>query len=792
MKSTQWRSGTTLAVVFLFVGCGGISPGSKDASSERGRADSARDASDAGRDLGTEGGLADSRADLRNDATIFTEVGRDSAVDVTVATPDSPSGGMDAVYPVDTETLTCPADYHDGGDQVCVPTGSCSPGYHDYGTGVCVKTGCAPGYHNGGDGTCVASGVCSTGYRNGGNGTCVTDGTCLLGYHDDGAGLCIQTVCASGYHDGGDGTCVETGTCVSGYHDGGNGGCTPLGICVLGYHDSGAGTCVVTGICADGYHNAGNGTCVAAGTCTTGYHIGGGETCVAIGTCSAGYHDQGNGTCLLNSSADAAVDTPTDTALIVPVDAAPDILRDANHDASPMDAAEAGDSEGDGISSDTGDLGDGSDGSDGNDGAPACNVPADCTGTDTACTVRICVAGLCGTAPRASGNAPEAFQTAGDCHKVVCDGAGGVTSVIDNTDFLADNNACTADLCTAGVPSHPALAARTPCSGGLCNGAGVCVACLADSDCGTPTECRTPTCSAEGTCGFTDAPAGTVVATQTTGDCQKVVCDGSGGKTSVADNTDVPTDAYECTSDICTAGVPSNPLLPPGTSCSGGKCNAAGTCVACLANSDCGTPTDCRTPVCSAEGTCGYSYTPEGTLVTALPTGDCKKTVCDGGGNTTLVADDLDLPVDGKDCTDDLCTAGVPSNPPVSARTHCSGGLCNGTGVCVECLVGSDCPGTPTTCRTPVCSAGGACGFSDAPEGTVVTVEPARDCQMVVCNGGGGTTFAPDNSDLPIDGNDCTDDVCTAGAPSNPFFSFGTPCGTSGLCDGAGVCVTVH
>ena len=46
----------------------------------------------------------------------------------------------------------------------------------------------------------------------------------------------------------------------------------------------------------------------------------------------------------------------------------------------------------------------------------------------------------------------------------VCDGVGGVDSIIDDTDKLVDGNPCTSDLCTAGVASNPPLGA-----GAICN-----------------------------------------------------------------------------------------------------------------------------------------------------------------------------------------------------------------------------------------------------------------------------------------------------------------------------------
>jgi hypothetical protein len=167
---------------------------------------------------------------------------------------------------------------------------------------------------------------------------------------------------------------------------------------------------------------------------------------------------------------------------------------------------------------------------------------------------------------------PAAQQTPGDCQVLECDGNGSTMSVADNTDLPVDNNQCTADLCTNGVPSNPALAPGMPCTqngGTECDGIGDCVQCLVETECpGQDTACETRTCNA-GTCGLSFATSGTPLpaAQQTPGDCQVLECDGSGGTMPAVDNTDVPVDNNQCTADVCTNGVPSNPKLPEGTQC---------------------------------------------------------------------------------------------------------------------------------------------------------------------------------------------------------------------------------
>lgn len=98
----------------------------------------------------------------------------------------------------------------------------------------------------------------------------------------------------------------------------------------------------------------------------------------------------------------------------------------------------------------------------------------------------------------AVGPAPQ--QTAGDCKKVMCDGAGAVSSQNDDTDPTVDGNQCTDDLCSNGTPSNPTKALNTACtqSGGkVCSASGACVECNDGSHC-TSLVCNTTnhTCSA--------------------------------------------------------------------------------------------------------------------------------------------------------------------------------------------------------------------------------------------------------------------------------------------------------
>jgi subtilisin-like proprotein convertase family protein len=211
----------------------------------------------------------------------------------------------------------------------------------------------------------------------------------------------------------------------------------------------------------------------------------------------------------------------------------------------------------------------------------------------------------------------------------------------------------------------------------------------------------------------------------------------------------------------------------------------------CEAASDCPAPaSECLTATCT-EGKCGEEPVAANTEVAAQTPGDCQSAVCDGNGAVTSIADDADLPVDGKECTDDVCTAGAPSNPPVAENTACGAGgalYCDGQGSCVGCTADAQC-GAPTDCTTPTCT-GNVCEDVFTAPGTPVPMQATGDCLVVQCDGIGGTKVVNDNVDIADDGNPCTADICLAGMATHPNLPSGAACSDGGIkCDGGGECV---
>lgn len=423
-----------------------------------------------------------------------------------------------------------------------------------------------------------------------------------------------------------------------------------------------------------------------------------------------------------------------------------------------------------------------------------------CAGEDNECQTRTCEMGACGIKYAAQGK-PLSSQLPGDCKRSQCNGKGEVVVVNDDADKPVDSSQCTQDVCSSGKPSNPPEPAKTMCSmsGRLCEGTGSCVECLEPSDCpGTDNECQKRTCVAN-KCGVANTAAGTALAAQTVGDCKRVQCDGSGNIVTVNDDADLNNDSNECTQDLCGAGTASNPPAGAGLACGANQvCDGTGKCVGCNVATDCkGSDDECAKRTC-VDHVCGWAYTANGTAVSAQTAGDCKKKTCDGKGKVATVNDDSDVPVDGNECTGDVCSNGVKSNPSSAARQTCNGsmGLCNGKGSCVQCLVDTDCGGTKNDCQHPVCNTTtNKCEVAYTAVNTPLSTQAPGDCKTAVCDGKGGTTSINTDTDLPANTNPCVTAACSAGTPSFPPKAKDTAC-TGGMgqtkCDGAGKCVQCY
>ncbi len=209
--------------------------------------------------------------------------------------------------------------------------------------------------------------------------------------------------------------------------------------------------------------------------------------------------------------------------------------------------------------------------------------------------------------------------------------------------------------------------------------------------------------------------------------------------------------------------MPTSNPKPAGSLCSvgGSQCDGMGLCVECLAPADCAGADDaCQTRTCM-QGKCGKSFTAAGAALPAQKIGDCLKAVCDGNGATLQVNDDTDLPDDKNACTDDVCTAGVPSTSNKPQGTACGAALlCDSAGACVGCNSPSDCPGADDECKLRTC-VNSVCGVVITTPNTPIAAQTEGDCLEAICDGRGNIASIPDSSDLPPDdGNACTSEAC--------------------------------
>jgi hypothetical protein len=184
-----------------------------------------------------------------------------------------------------------------------------------------------------------------------------------------------------------------------------------------------------------------------------------------------------------------------------------------------------------------------------------CTAPAQCPGQDTECQTRTCTDGACGVDNAAQGT-PTTAQTAGDCKKSQCDGAGAIELVADVDDIEDDGNPCTDDACADDAPVHTPAAVHTPCGAGLiCDGAGTCVGCVTAADCQPPPNACLDAICVAGMCNVVNKPDG-----------------------SACNDGNACTQIDTCQAGTCIAGSPVT-CMPIDQCHNAGTCNPAnGTC----------------------------------------------------------------------------------------------------------------------------------------------------------------------------------------------------------------------
>ncbi|MBK6807586.1 MAG: hypothetical protein IPG81_01550 [Sandaracinaceae bacterium] len=431
----------------------------------------------------------------------------------------------------------------------------------------------------------------------------------------------------------------------------------------------------------------------------------------------------------------------------------------------------------------------------GNGACVDCLAASDC-GFDTFCAQFACVNNTCQQTNTAVGtDLPAGSQAPLDCQVIECDGAGGERSAALNTDVPVDGNACTNDVCTAGAPSNPPTSVNSVCAAD-----GARAATVRASACSAP---RRPSAAPTPSARPSPATAGRAAwrpprwAGPARADGRRLpgaAMQRAGRYAQRGQRCGHPERRQPVHGRHLLSGRAEQPQPPGEHGLRGGRrhlLQRRGE----LRGMQRREPVRhqhvlrpvrvhhgrVRRPTRARSGPAGRQPVP----------GDCQVLECNGSGAVRSAALNTDVPSDGNSCTQDVCTAGVPSNPNRPLNYVCrSGDYCDGAGTCVDRNSADQC-GTDSFCRSHQRN-GNTCGQVDTTAGVDLPVgnQTTGDCQVVECNGLGAPRSVALNTDVFVDGIACTDDLCTAGVPSNPDTAMGASCTMGGrYCDGAGSCL---
>lgn len=267
---------------------------------------------------------------------------------------------------------------------------------------------------------------------------------------------------------------------------------------------------------------------------------------------------------------------------------------------------------------------------------------------------------------------------------------------------------CGADQATAGTPC-------TDGGGKVCDGAGSCVACNLDADCGGTDVCKAHAC------GPPPCHNGVMDTGETDVDCGGACAAGGAlcarGKRCGVDG-DCATGA--CVDSVCCGSACAGPCL---------ACNLVGTEGTCAPIVDGADPaSECPgADTCNGQGACRCQ---DGMLDGAETGMDC------GGGTCAACGDGLGCKA-GSDCQSHVCAGNLCAAPTCGDATK------NGAETGVDC--GGGCP--------TGCPNGGACSVAADCDSGVCT---AKVCQPAVCgdNVRGGAEQCDDGNTAAFDG--CT------------------------------------
>jgi len=491
--------------------------------------------------------------------------------------------------------------------------------------------------------------------------------------------------------------------------------------------------CPADAICAeDGYCGPGEGTdCQADGDCDDGTFCNGVEACVD-GACGAGdavdcsdLDDLCNvGSCDESAGACEAMPLDADGDGHAPTMCGGEDCDDARDDVNPDEIeGESGPEDAtctDGVDNDCDGPIDGDD-----TACVSCDSPEDCD-DDNPCTDDSCESPRCVNDPDDTNLPPDDGAT---CTVESCVGGDEVRTPNDAP--CADASDCTTEICD---PLDPDAAPATGCVttdraaaavcddddactvGDACDGAGACVP-------GDPPDVDGDGFADEA-CGGTDCDDDDadvrpdVIEGETGPDdptCSNTIDDDCDGRIDVADvgcvACDGPEDCVDglaCTSDLCDGVRCSNPIVA-------GQCLIGG--------------------VCFGSGT-------------ANPLNVCQE--CTPGVSQVAWTNNADPCDDGATCTHtDTCAAGACSGTAYSCvdGLACTSDVCNGAGGCTNAVTAGNCLIT------------GACR-------ALGDLNPGNPCQECI-PGTSQVAWSNDDTNVPADAMDCTDDTCLAGVASH-------------------------
>lgn len=184
--------------------------------------------------------------------------------------------------------------------------------------------------------------------------------------------------------------------------------------------------------------------------------------------------------------------------------------------------------------------------------SPLCATKDDCP-ADTECASFTCADGQCVATPMPDGTPVLMGAAPGDCKKNVCED-GKPVAIPDVTDAPPDEG-CAMTKCEAdGSVSKENINEGQTCG-------------AAANDCYEASVCES------GTCASKPKPSGTSAGDDgTAGNCQGLVCDGTGQITTGADDTDMEADQdpTDCSRPACKNGSKASDNVVNGTACSAG------------------------------------------------------------------------------------------------------------------------------------------------------------------------------------------------------------------------------